>query len=199
MNERTAIAVAAVRAVETTDRAHAVWTDADRVFVDVSYEDPDNGIAESKPFKFQSGDSDQTFSVDLADPLNRIVRYLVTFMLKDGRTTEVPESATRRSFITINRNMTGHRIVSVRPKPVDFAQKQVRQMTVALEYATDTDRWADEFSFDSSQGTQYFEFNYTDAARTQYRHKETYLFTNGLTRETEWTETDATDLVLPVG
>ena len=32
MHERTAIAVAAVRAVETTDRAHAVWTDADRAW-----------------------------------------------------------------------------------------------------------------------------------------------------------------------
>ena len=32
MNERTAIAVAAVRAVETTDRAHAAWTDADRAW-----------------------------------------------------------------------------------------------------------------------------------------------------------------------
>jgi hypothetical protein len=32
MHERTAIAVAAVRAVETTDRAHAVWTDADRTW-----------------------------------------------------------------------------------------------------------------------------------------------------------------------
>ena len=26
-----------------------------------------------------------------------------------------------------------------------------------------------------------------------------YLFANGLTRETEWTESDAADLVLPVG
>jgi hypothetical protein len=32
LNERTAIAVAAVRAVETTDRAHAAWTDADRAW-----------------------------------------------------------------------------------------------------------------------------------------------------------------------
>ena len=32
LQERTAIAVAAVRAVETTDRAHAVWTDADRAW-----------------------------------------------------------------------------------------------------------------------------------------------------------------------
>ena len=32
MNERTAIAVAAVRAVETTDRARAAWTDADRAW-----------------------------------------------------------------------------------------------------------------------------------------------------------------------
>src|SRR5215204_3316372 len=32
MNERTAIAVAAVRAVETTDRGHTAWTDADRTW-----------------------------------------------------------------------------------------------------------------------------------------------------------------------
>ena len=32
VDERTAIAVAAVRAVETTDRVHAVWTDADRAW-----------------------------------------------------------------------------------------------------------------------------------------------------------------------
>src|SRR5262245_17755624 len=32
MDERTAIAVAAVRAVEVTDRAHEVWTDADRAW-----------------------------------------------------------------------------------------------------------------------------------------------------------------------
>lgn len=32
MHERTAIAVAAVRAVETSDRAHAEWTDADRAW-----------------------------------------------------------------------------------------------------------------------------------------------------------------------
>ena len=32
--------------------ASAVWTDTDRVFVDVSYKDEENGIFESKAFKF---------------------------------------------------------------------------------------------------------------------------------------------------
>jgi hypothetical protein len=177
----------------------SVWQDTDRVFVDVNYADEENGIVQSKPFKFQSGDADQTFSVDLADPLKRVVTFSVTFMLKDGRTIEVPESATRRSFITITRQMKGHRIVTVRPKPVNFAAKQVKEMKVDLQYGSDGEQWADQFTFESSDGREYFEFNYTDPARTGYRHKETYLFTNGLTRETDWTESSAKELVLPVG
>ena len=177
----------------------SVWQDTDRVFVDVSYADEENGIVQSKPFKFQSGDADQTFSVDLADPLKRVVTFSVTFMLKDGRTIEVPESATRRSFITITRQMKGHRIVTVRPKPVDFAQRRVKEMKVDLQYAQDGEEWADQFTFESAEAREYFEFNYTDPNRTGYRHRETYLFTNGLTRETEWTESSARELVLPVG
>jgi hypothetical protein len=179
--------------------ATAVWQDTDRVFVDVTYQDDENGILETKPFKFQSGDADQMFSVDLADPLKRVVTFAVTFMLKDGRTVEVPESATRRPFIAISRNMKGHRIVTVRPKPVDFAQKRVKEMKVDLQYASGNDEWADQFSFESSENRDYFEFNYTDPAKTAYRHKETYLFVNGLTRETDWTESSAKELVLPVG
>jgi hypothetical protein len=72
-------------------------------------------------------------------------------------------------------------------------------MKVALEYASDGDRWADELTFDSAQSTQFFEFNYTDPGKTEYRHRETYLFTNGLSRETDWTDSDAKELVLPVG
>ena len=61
------------------------------------------------------------------------------------------------------------------------------------------DEWSDQFSFESSENRDYFEFNYTDPAKTAYRHKETYLFVNGLTRETDWTESSANELVLPVG
>ena len=114
--------------------ASAVWNDTDRVFVDVQYEDQDNGISESKPFKFQSGDADQSFLVNLVDPNRTVVTYSVVFFLKDGKTIEIPESATRRSFITVSRNMKGHRIITVKPKPVDFAQKKVREMKVDLEY-----------------------------------------------------------------
>jgi hypothetical protein len=100
--------------------ASAVWNDTDRVFVDVQYEDQDNEISESKPFKFQSGDADQSFLVNLVDPKRTVVTYSVVFFLKDGKTIEIPESATRRSFITVSRNMKGHRIVTVKPKPSGF-------------------------------------------------------------------------------
>ena len=179
--------------------ASAVWNDTDRVFVDVQYEDQDNEISESKPFKFQSGDADQSFLVNLVDPKRTVVTYSVVFFLKDGKTIEIPESATRRSFITVSRNMKGHRIVTVKPKPIDFAQKKVREMKVDLEYKSADEDWADQFSFESKDARDYFEFNYSDAAKTRYRHKETYFFTNGMSRETDWNESDASELTLPVG
>ena len=52
-------------------------TTSDRVFVDVQYEDQDNGISESKPLKFQSGDADQSFMVNLVDPKRTVVTYSV--------------------------------------------------------------------------------------------------------------------------
>jgi hypothetical protein len=179
--------------------ASAVWSEADRVFVDVRYEDPENGIFDSKPYKFQEGDADQLFVVDLKDPQRRVVTYSVTFLLKDGRTIEVPESATRRQFITVSPNMKGHRIVTVRPKPVSFAQKGVKEMKVDLQYASQDEEWADQFTFESHEARDYFEYNYTDPNKRKYRHKQTYFFTNGLSRETDWAESDAGELALPVG
>jgi hypothetical protein len=179
--------------------ASAVWDDTDRVFVDVQYEDQENGISESKPFKFQSGDADQSFSVNLVDPKRTVVTYSVVFFLKDGRTIEIPESATRRSFITISRNMKGHRIVAVKPKPVDFGQRKVKEMKVDLGYKSGDEDWTDQFTFESKDALDYFEFNYTDPAKTRYKHKETYFFINGLSRETDWTESDASELILSVG
>ena len=81
----------------------------------------------------------------------------------------------------------------VRPKPVDFAQKNVREVKVDLRYASSDEEWADRFSFDSSEGREYFEFNYTDPAKTRYQHKETYFFNNGMSRETDWVESDANE------
>jgi hypothetical protein len=95
--------------------------------------------------------------------------------------------------------MKGHRIVTVKPKPVDFAQKKVKELKVDLEYKSGDEDWTDQFSFESKDALDYFEFNYSDAARTRYKHKETYFFTNGLSRETDWSESDAAELILPVG
>ena len=189
----------AARHTVSVSVATAIWTDVDRVFVDVAYEDADNNIFESKGFKFASGDADQTFVVDLADPQNRVVTFVVTFFYKDGRTIEVPESATRRQFITVSPGMQGHRIVTVRPEPIDFARKAVKEITVDLRYASGVEEWADQFTFDSADDRQYFEFNYTDPTKTRYEHKEKYLFANGLSRETDWIASDDKTLVVKVG
>jgi hypothetical protein len=71
MNERTAIAVAAVRAVETTDRAHAVWTDADRAWASRAAAEV---VGESAPAQAFVGRRAQLALERLATRKHRIAR-----------------------------------------------------------------------------------------------------------------------------
>jgi hypothetical protein len=95
--------------------------------------------------------------------------------------------------------MKGHRIITVKPKAVDFAQKRVKEMKVDLRYKSGEEDWTDQFTFESKDALDYFEFNYSDPSNTRYKHKETYFFTNGLSKETDWNESDASELTVPVG
>lgn len=178
----------------------SVWADAERVYVDVAYEDEENGIFENESFKFKADEeADQTFRVDLADPEHRLVTYTVTFMLQNGSVVEVPKSMTRARRIFVTRGMKGHRLVEVRPAAVDFSSKKVREMTVELQHESPEESANDRFTFRSREDVGHFEFNYSDASESTYRYRVSSLFTNGLTRETDWKETNDDKLVLPVG
>ncbi len=177
----------------------SVWTDAQRVFLDVTYEDRENGLFENKSFKFQQGDADQAFRVRLKNPRHRTVSYTVTFLMQDGSVREVPRSLTQEPRIFVTRGMTGHKLVLVRPEDVDFTSRRIREMTVELNRESGDERVSDRFTFRSPGDGGAFEFNYADAADDAYRYRVAYTHTNGLTRQTDWQETDAEQLVVPVG
>ncbi len=177
----------------------SLWVDTERVFVDVSYEDPANDIVESKSYVFDKITSSDTFLVDLADPSKRLVTYSVTFMMLNGTVFEVPKSVTRLPRIVISRVMKGHKIIQVHPKPVDFASKKLTKMTAELRYKSPQDSANDVFTFESKDDLQYFEFDYINAQNAKYSYQITYLFSNGMARTTDWQESEADDLALPVG
>lgn len=176
----------------------SLWIDTERVFADVSYDDPDNAISASKSYTFDKTHATDAFVVDLADATKRLVSYSITYMMLNGTTFEVPRSATRLPRIIISRVMKGHKIIQVHPKPVDFAGKNLAKITVELRYQSAQESASDIFNFESKDGVEYFEFDYVDPQASKYTYQVTYLYTNGLTRATDWLQSEAEDLALAV-
>jgi hypothetical protein len=177
------------------------WTEVDRAFVDVTYEDPEHDVLREESFEFNQAHAEsRSFVVDLRDPDRRLVAYRVTVMFKDGRLVEIPRSVTLERRIIVRADMKGHRIVLVRPEAGDFTARGLAQVSAELRYE---DReaglsYADLFRFKSEHDRAHFEFDYVDDERANYERRITYLLTNGLVRSTDWEPADADELVLPV-
>jgi len=178
------------------------WDDVSRLFVDVSYNDPENDVSDQQSFQFAADDAaPKTFSVDLVNPDLRLVAFEATIMKKDNTLIQVPRSFTLDRRIFISRDMKGHRIITVRPEGVDFAAKKVKQIKVDLRYEDEGAglSFADGFTFKSAADRASFEFDYVDDQKAGYQYRVTSLFTNGMSRAGDWQNDAAGELVLPVG
>jgi hypothetical protein len=177
------------------------WTEVSRAFVDVSYEDPENDVSVQQSFEFAENDAaPKTFTVDLANPDRRVVGFEATVMKKDNTLVQVPKSFTLERRIFIYTDMKGHKIIMIRPEAVDFAAKNVKQMTVEALYE-DTGAglsFADTFTFKSSGDRASFEFDYVDDQKGTYQYRVTSLYTNGLSKTTDWQKANVAELVVPV-
>lgn len=178
------------------------WADVSSVFVDVSYDDRDNNVSAQQSFEFVENDNaPKTFTVDLVNPDMRMVAFEATIVKKDNTLIQIPKSYTLERRIFISDNMRGHKIVMIRPAATDFASKNIKQMTVDLLYE-DKDAglsFADTFSFKSSGTRASFEFDYVDEQKGTYQYRITALFTNGMSKLTDWQNAKAGELILPVG
>jgi hypothetical protein len=177
------------------------WTEVERAFVDVTYEDRPNEILETKSFEFaERSPEPQSFSVALVNPDQRLVSFKVTVIFKDGRVNEIPRSYTLEPRINVRADMKGHRMVIMRPAPVDFAQKKLKEVRVETRYEDSGGGLsaADVFAFKSADQREYFEFDYVDDQKSAYEYKVTYRYTNGLSKSVDWTRANAEELVIPV-
>lgn len=173
----------------------------DRAFVDLSYEDADNDVFAEQSFEFNAGDTaSKTFSVALVDPARRAITFQATILLKNRITIEVPPSVTMDRRIIIRSDMRGHRIVTVRPEQASFAERHLRAMKVDVRYV-DEDAglsFADIFSFTTPDMSGTFEYDYLDEQRVAIEYRVTYLYSNGLLRDTDWTPARGDVLAVPV-
>lgn len=168
------------------------WNLVDQVFVDVRYDDAAHGVTEEASFSFSKGSTAQKFAVAVKDPEHKQVSYRATFLFKDGRLIEVPESMTLDRRIVIRPDMRGRRIVEVRP-PADFVARNLKRVTAEMRFEDFTAALAfnDTFVFEEANARAFFEFDYVDEARDRYESRVTALFDNGLQQATDWEASEA--------
>ncbi|MCY7279038.1 MAG: hypothetical protein LH702_36205 [Phormidesmis sp. CAN_BIN44] len=177
------------------------WNLIERAFVDLIYNDFKNDVYAEQSFEFSKDDSvSKSLKVDLVNPDYRQVTYQVTLLFKGGRMLEIPPSVTNDRRIILRSDMRGHRIISVQPKKVDFANKRLYEMQVELRYE-DEDAglsFSDLVSFQAMNDRSTFEFDYADDQKSTYEYRVTYRYLNGLSRSSDWSPASLEVLMVPV-
>ena len=186
----------------TVDVVAAVpWALVQNVFVDLSYEDSENGIDEQTSLIFSPTDSGvKSFAVHRRNPNLRRVGYKVTIMYADGRLVEVPPSFTLQPRIIVRPDMRGHKIVTIHPAQVNFATQKIKALTVETRYVDGEAglSFNNVASFASADDQASFEFDYVDPAKSHYEYRTNLLFTNGMAKATDWQQTDKDDLTISI-
>ena len=164
------------------------WNQVEWVYVDLRYEDKVNAILEETSLNFSQGSAPQQFVVDVLDTELRQVSFKVTFLFKDGRMIEVPESVTMERRIVVRPDMKGRRIVEVRP-PIDFSIRKLKRVTIDIRYEDFAAglSFNDNFVFEDSTARGYFEFDYVNEANDRYEARYTFVYQNGLVQNMDWT------------
>jgi hypothetical protein len=178
------------------------WRLVAMIFVELRYADEANGLDERQTLAFFDTPEDRVpkgFSVNLADPNQRIVSYVATMVLRDNRTIVVPKSMTTGSTIVLRSDMAGHRIVTVAPPNVDFTARGIVRMEARLSYSDPENglSFNDRFTFATPRDVSFFEFDYVSAERTGYACTVTVVLSNGLVQERDLGILSGDRLVLP--
>jgi hypothetical protein len=178
------------------------WNLVAIIFVELRYVDDANGVEESQTLTFFNTPDDKvpkSFSINLVDANQRLVRYGATIVLADNRTLVVPPSMTASTNIVLRTDMAGHRIVTVLPPDVDFAARGLLRVEARLSYQDPSAglSFEDTISFTEGGGRDFFEFDYTAVERAGYRGTALLVFANGLVLERDLGSLDTDRLVLP--
>ncbi|MFI6386045.1 hypothetical protein [Nonomuraea sp. NPDC050540] len=161
------------------------WTRVERAFVDLSYEDPANGIRIGDSIELVQGQQPRQFVADRLDVTVERVGYRVTMLMRDGSVVKAPRSSTLRSQIFVG--PLGQRAIAVRA-PGDF--DGVKRIEVG---ARTPGGFSDAFTFESAGASAVFDYEFTTQADDFYELRVERFFTNGLKSTRDWQvhDTDA--------
>jgi hypothetical protein len=173
------------------------FNEVDRAFVDLEYDDPDNGIHASDSIEVTQGQPARPFIVDRVNPTLGRVRYKVTILMKDSTLFEGPWSTTLANRIFVRTDLKGHRAVTLRA-PTDFGLLGLERITVEARAKDEITglSFADRFDFTAAGATATFEFDFVDPASDAYELKVKWLFRNGLSTERDWQRFDIDDVTI---
>jgi hypothetical protein len=178
------------------------WELVSRIFVDLTYRDPVNGVFEEQSLHFsRTDDQPKSFSVALEDPEQRVVSYQVRLLLTDNSLVDLPESTTMRNQVVVRADMKGHRVVPVRLAPADLGARKVREVRATLRYQDETSAldFMTDLSFTSADELAFFEYDFVDTSKRAYALESMTIFTNGFTSRKPRKVLDTDAVVVPVG
>lgn len=173
------------RMLDVVAPASLFGTQLDRVFVDVRYDDDENGIHKREAFELSAADSaTKRFVVELADRTKRRVTFKVSMLRVDGIVIDIPESTTELDRIIVTPQMRGHRTVAVTSEGIDFAADGIREAAVELLYerAALGLRFAGTVTLDPQRPAGTFEYDFADGD-PDFTYRVIHTLENGLTRE----------------
>jgi hypothetical protein len=176
------------------------WDEVRQIFVDVTYDDPENDVHRERAFRMNAEHPNgATFEVDLVDPDRRNVEYRVTMLFANGRVRTIPASVTRENRVFLRADMLGHRVIRVRPDPAIPLGSRVREVTASLSYedAGGGLSYNDEFRFSDPADERFFEFDFVDEFKTAYRYRSRFQFSNGMARQSDWSDASDGELLIP--
>ncbi len=163
------------------------WTAVDQVLVHLAYPSKANPVVQ-KNFIFNANASDaQNFVADRKDPTQTSIYYEAKVILKNGKVWSVPGSVTTDSFITIQSDMVGHQILTVKPENVDFLSVQVTSIDVRARYVDAKNGYNSSaaFTLATQADVQSFAYDYVNPAiAPEYSYD--VQFANGQTRSFDW-------------
>lgn len=178
------------------------WDTVQNVFVDLSYDDPANGVSVENSLTFsKTAPAPQSFTAELRDPNQRRVAYDITILFNDGKMVQIPRSYTQDNRIFVRGDMHGHKIVTIRPQDgADFAGLQIKQVLVNLKYEDLGNglSFNGQNTFTKPGDSASFEFDYVDPNLSKYSYQASVQLTNGMSRDADWQTSDAADLVIQV-
>jgi hypothetical protein len=173
------------------------FAQVERAFVDLEYDDPENGVHVEDSIEVVQNQPVRPFIIERVNPMLGRVRYKVTILMKDATVFEGPWSTTLSNRIFVRPDLKGHRAVTLRA-PTDFNAKGLERITIEARSKDEVAglAFADRFDFTAPGATATFEFDFVDPANDAYELKVKRLFNNGLSAEQDWQRFDRDDVTV---